>query len=476
VANPRFLAPRLAAIELGIVAALVLSGVIVQWLLPAAPLAFLVFRLFEWVMRRRSARPLQPAQPPLILRRARFFSLMLLFMLGVTSLITAFPETTQPQVWRTLGGMALCFSIVGWLRTAGERLWRVRLLMAAIMLVGAGLALAAPFIVDWTLAAKTSLVPASIYSNFRLLLSDSVNTNVMAGALVVLLPLPLAVLLFDHPASPAWYRATAVITLVIMGVILLLAQSRSAWFAFVVALAVVLMVRWRRLMVPALVAAVIVMLLIVLNAPLRDQIVSSFAGGSQISGLDQRIEIWTRGWYMVQDFMFTGIGMGSFQQVTELLYPLIITPASIPHAHNLFLQVAVDLGIPGLIAWFGILMNVILACFTLIRKGEPLLRATGAGLLASNVALCVHGLTDAVTWGMVRTAPLVWALWGLAIGASLLCAPLKQKTAPPSAETPLPAPPAPPPPQPSTQAMREGDLPASPPPRSSPAATATAPE
>jgi putative inorganic carbon (HCO3(-)) transporter len=136
-----------------------------------------------------------------------------------------------------------------------------------------------------------------------------------------------------------------------------------------------------------------------------------------------RLEIWSRGWYMVQDFPFTGIGMGLHEKMIEVMYPYFINPIPLAHAHNLFLQVAVDLGIPGLIAWLGILVNVILACITLIRSREPLLRAAGAGLLASNVALCVHGLTDAVTWGMVRTAPLVWALWGLAIGAALLCKP-----------------------------------------------------
>jgi hypothetical protein len=29
----------------------------------------------------------------------------------------------------------------------------------------------------------------------------------------------------------------------------------------------------------------------------------------------------------------------------------------------------------------------------------------GAGLLHSQLALVLHGLTDAVTWGMVRLAP-----------------------------------------------------------------------
>ena len=63
---------------------------------------------------------------------------------------------------------------------------------------------------------------------------------------------------------------------------------------------------------------------------------------------------------MVLDFPFTGIGMGSFTEVAESLYPFFSSPGRVFHAHNLFLQAIVDLGIPGLIAWFAIIMIVIL--------------------------------------------------------------------------------------------------------------------
>jgi putative inorganic carbon (HCO3(-)) transporter len=42
--------------------------------------------------------------------------------------------------------------------------------------------------------------------------------------------------------------------------------------------------------------------------------------------------------------------------------------------------------------------------------------ALGAGLLASQAALVIHGLTDAPTWG-TRPAVEVWAIWGLAMAA-----------------------------------------------------------
>ena len=53
------------------------------------------------------------------------------------------------------------------------------------------------------------------------------------------------------------------------------------------------------------------------------------------------------------------------------------------------------------------------------RRGDLVLTGLGAGLLASQVALVVHGLTDTATWG-TRPAAVVWAIWGLAIVAFML--------------------------------------------------------
>jgi putative inorganic carbon (HCO3(-)) transporter len=132
---------------------------------------------------------------------------------------------------------------------------------------------------------------------------------------------------------------------------------------------------------------------------------------------------------MIQDFPFTGVGMGTFTAVADRLYPFFLyAPGTVEHAHNLFLQVAVDLGLPGLVAWLAILLGLGYSAGWLVKisSGDAhvlpgrSLAMTGrwrlglaAGLLAALVALVVHGLTDAVTWGMVRPAPLVWLLWGL---------------------------------------------------------------
>jgi putative inorganic carbon (HCO3(-)) transporter len=153
-----------------------------------------------------------------------------------------------------------------------------------------------------------------------------------------------------------------------------------------------------------------------------ERIAALFSAGSAIGGLSGRPEVWSRALYMIQDFPFTGVGMGTFKPVANLLYPFFTLgpDADVPHAHNLALQVAVDLGLPGLIAWLALVGLVFAGAWQVYRRGrasgDGWLTGLGAGLLASQVALAVHGLTDAVTWG-TRPAVLVWAVWGLAMAA-----------------------------------------------------------
>ena len=207
-----------------------------------------------------------------------------------------------------------------------------------------------------------------------------------------------------------------------VGVIVLTA-SRGAWMGLAAAALVLMALRWRWgwLALPLVAVAAGLGAWQIGFGRVADAALASQALG----GVDQRLEIWSRALYMLQDFPFTGIGMGSFRQVANLLYPFFLAgpDAEIPHAHNIFLQVGVDLGLPGLVAWLALLILVGVCAWLVYRRGrgqgDTVFAALGAGLLASQVALVVHGLTDAATWG-TRPAVVVWAVWGLAMAALLV--------------------------------------------------------
>jgi O-antigen ligase len=142
---------------------------------------------------------------------------------------------------------------------------------------------------------------------------------------------------------------------------------------------------------------------------------------STIGNLAGRLEIWYRAVAMMQDFPLTGVGMGNFAQITAVNYPLLMFNDPVPHTHNLFFQVGVDLGVPGLIAWLSCWMLAIFAGVQIYRNGikrdDSLVISLGVGVIVSQVALGIHGFLDAVLWGMVRPAPLLWVVWGLAAAA-----------------------------------------------------------
>jgi putative inorganic carbon (HCO3(-)) transporter len=142
--------------------------------------------------------------------------------------------------------------------------------------------------------------------------------------------------------------------------------------------------------------------------------------GDATSGLDQRVEVWSRALYAIQDFPYTGLGLGTFERVVAVLYPLFLHPdGTLPHAHNLYLQVAVDLGLPGLVAYLallGLTFAIALSAYRVFRRsGRSDLALLCAGCIAGLAGMCVHELVDAVTWG-TKLAFVPWMVMGLVAG------------------------------------------------------------
>jgi len=119
--------------------------------------------------------------------------------------------------------------------------------------------------------------------------------------------------------------------------------------------------------------------------------------------------------------------------VVPVLYPLfLVSPdVDIGHAHNEFLQAALDLGIPGLIAFvaiyiiaFWMLADIWKATrhpqlntdyWSLFTGHSSLTRSLALGLGGGLLAHMLYGLTDAVALG-AKPGVLFWMLLGLIAG------------------------------------------------------------
>lgn len=421
---------RLVDIELWITATAVLASMgYPKLLLPAVILAGLLFGL------RRLATGSWGRSSGLALAL-----LILVIMGGASMLITAFPTQTIPQILRLYTGISLFIAIIHY----ADRPGRLAIITVGVMLAVLGLAMAAPFSVTWA-TGKLPFIPKDVYERFLVLVQDAIHPNVLGGNLAILLPIPLAVILFQPRPEIArsWRMAAWGIAIIVAGVVLL-SLSRGAMMGIGAALLLLIALRWRWgwLAIPAgLSASILLVSQIGIDRTLDILLLSN-----SVTGLANRMDIWKHAWYMVQDFPFTGIGMGGFWEVVRQVYPFMpvtnLPSAPVYHAHNLFLQVTVDLGVPGFVAWMAVLMAASVAAWRTYRfgrsTGKRLYACLGAGLLASQTALVVHGLTDAVTWGMVRPAPIVWGLWGMAIAAWLTIRE-EQTVREPAAPDPVPA-------------------------------------
>ena len=343
--------------------------------------------------------------------------LVILVMLLVTFYATAVFSLTWVALCQIIAGIALFYALVNRLRSGKDLLTSGK----GLVLVGAGLAILAPLSTNWGTDKVFSL--PQVYGHLLMFFPETMHPNVLAGALVMVIPISLALLLYTpspEQAWMAWLRRKGWIALALGGmvVILTLTQSRGAYLALLVALFVVCLPRLRRLLAltPLAVKAYFLALYSRGSGPIMDLILTTGALG----GWEGRREVWSRAIYMIQDFPYTGIGLGTFSRVAPVMYPyfLLGPDAEVPHAHNLFLQVAVDLGIPGLLASLALFFASIVMAWQGYRRfrltDERALAGVALGLLGSLAAIFVHGMLDSVSWG-AKPAIIFWVVMALCV-------------------------------------------------------------
>lgn len=334
-------------------------------------------------------------------------------------LVTSDLDLTLTHVYKVVGSMALFYGVVGLLC---ERAW-FGLSALAISVLGMGLALLIPFGTRWT-TVKLPWLPLDLYQLIPRLVRpfwnpQGFNSNIAGGTLAMLLPVPIAYLFFCRRSL---VRLGALLEVGLVAPVLLFTQSRGAMAALVAGIMAMLMARSRRWLI-------VTVLLVVggglalwsagvnpLLAPASDP-----DAGSALLSAQGRQELWSRGWMMLQDFPFTGIGFGTVVRVMPLLYPTFVVSndAGIEHVHNLYLEAGVDLGFPGLVATLAFLVGVLYLSWQAARRARgSTLEPLGLGMLGVIVVFAVHGLTDNLTF-YAKAHFIAWALLGVAVAVGL---------------------------------------------------------
>ena len=362
---------------------------------------------------------------------------------GVALAVSPAPPSSWEAAGFLLLGVAAAAALLQWPPAQAQPA------SIAWLLLGAGVpfVLAGPLLLDYPpnkLGLGWVLGGTGIWAQT---LGESINPNVLGGVLLVPTLLALAVALgprwWRYPWRWAWLTLASIFT-----VGLTLTQCRGAYLALGVGVPLLLLLRWPRsgwLLIP-LVGLGTAMLLFSGEIGLAFDAIgaddSITVVGIAGRGLGQRLSIWQAAVAALAQQPLTGIGLGLFGPWVSQHELAVIGLKGPPHAHNLLLQVAAELGLLGLAAYGGAWLAVLNMLIALLRV-RPLLRrlpersengaeeihtlqripvakahrlrlhwTLAAGAAAALAAVMVHGLLDAALWGN-KVAFVPWLLFAL---------------------------------------------------------------
>lgn len=149
----------------------------------------------------------------------------------------------------------------------------------------------------------------------------------------------------------------------------------------------------------------------------------SAQGGSALS----RIALWRDSLPLIGDYYFTGSGLGTAAMVYATYAYLLHVPY-LYHAHNFYLQVALEQGVPALLAWLGLVAAAIIYAGGALRVADRAGQALLIGGFAGLTAFLVHNLFEADLYFSELCALVFYPLFVLLWGAASIYEPALEST------------------------------------------------
>jgi O-antigen ligase len=258
------------------------------------------------------------------------------------------------------------------------------------------------------LFATNAVLPSHGLGQRFSLITDPQESNPNQLAAALLLPLALSLHLILEPVRSLQRAVSTIVgasSVVLIGIGLVLTGSRGGMIAAVLGLTAVLIleVRWRpsmRRRVAAVVtwffvAAVALTLVVVIvrrSSGAIERLIASYPVQRIIesnTGTSGRTEIWTTGAVACRTACAFGTGLGTFADTYTDAYPFSGVDRNVGlerPGHNLYLSIAVEIGLVGL----GLFVLAVMAEWAAL-SATPLAAALGGAVIAVLVADVVEG-------------------------------------------------------------------------------------
>jgi len=186
---------------------------------------------------------------------------------------------------------------------------------------------------------------------------------------------------------------------------LVLTFSRGAWLGLAVSVFVFALLKEPRLIVLIVILALLAPMF--LPPVVMNRIAS--IGSLEDSSNAYRITIWIAALRMIKDYWLTGVGLG-LSAFARVYREYMIAGASAIHAHNLYLEICLELGVVGILSLLWMVFRAFSEALSNMKSDKSSYLA--AGILAGIAGHLFHGLFDYV-WYSPRIVMAFWMYLGL---------------------------------------------------------------
>jgi putative inorganic carbon (HCO3(-)) transporter len=336
--------------------------------------------------------------------------LIILVQVLLTTLFAANPSHSFPKVAGLLLAIGLFYAVIALLKT--EKLLKV----GVILFLGGGFLFSLLGLVGMStfrvkhLTLLMKIKEALPRIDFNLPGAEmGFSPNAVGGILLLIIPLFMTMLYSYLPEKIKPLKSGCVpfikgkrfplflvLGLAVTSGVLLLTQSRGAWVGLALAFMILFFFSLRKrksVLITIIIVLLVVSFILVPSLLKVDQVqlTTKQAEGTLLF----RVQMWDQALPRIYAHPFLGIGLNEFRYLPEIKY-------NVSHAHNKFFHVAVELGIPALIAYLALLL---LTAFMILKTWQSKNTGTGwqkiviLGLGCGQLAHVIFELTDVIPFG-----------------------------------------------------------------------------
>jgi putative inorganic carbon (HCO3(-)) transporter len=243
------------------------------------------------------------------------------------------------------------------------------------------------------------------------------NANSLGWYFNFLLPIPLALLFYKTHIK---YRILVFI-LALSGILaLFFTFSRASWFCFLLSVAIVISLLLihaslkKKVYITILVALLAILLgigFLITDNPVKERFLQDDRGSAYT-----RIPLMQVAFTMIKAHPLIGVGLNNYtlvhQEYDETTDNITYY---FPHTvHNVYLLLAAEIGIPGLLFFLMLTIHIIKRALKYIYNSSGYIKYVLIGIIAGLVGFLLHGLVDSGTIATYKFLPY-WFYCGLVL-------------------------------------------------------------